>query len=64
MLLEVLGIPCRLHEYKLSINYFMVGTCGGFLISVIRHVCLCFEYQFEIFLMYNYATFPFDVCTY
>ena len=37
---------------------------GGFSMTVIRHVCLCFRYPFKIFLGYNYGTFPFDTCTY
>ena len=38
--------------------------CGGFLMTVAKHVCLCFGYLFKIFSGYNYAMFPFDACTY
>ena len=37
---------------------------GGFLMTVISHVHLCFRCPFKIFLVYNYAMFPFDTCTY
>ena len=37
--------------------------CGIFLMTVIRHVCLCIGYLFEILLGYNYAAFLFDTCS-
>ena len=37
--------------------------CGGFLMILIRNACLCVGYPIKIFVVYNYATFPFDMCT-
>ena len=37
---------------------------GGFLMTVISHMSLCFGCLFEIFLVYKYVMFPFDTCTY
>ena len=64
MLLEVLGSICDYVSTNFQLIIFYGGhTCGGFLITVISHVHLCFGCLFKIFLVYNYAVFPFDVCT-
>ena len=64
-MLEVLGIHFRLHEYNFPLNIFYGRYMyGGFLMAVIRHVHSCFGCSFEIFLVYNYAMFPFAAFTY
>ena len=64
----MLGIQKVFHKY-VSNNFQLIifygwYMWGGFLMTVIRHVCVCFGHPFEIFLGYKYTTFPFGAFTY